>query len=354
MFSPGASANDTAKARPNILWIVGENLCLDLGCYGAKNVKTPNLDGLASRGVTYHKVFATSPVCAPSRSAFMTGMYQTTTDTHHMRSHRQDDFRLPPGVRPLTHRLQDVGYFTANITHIGDREVGTGKIDLNFVNEGEIYQSNRWSDLKENQPFFAQINTLEAEYDIYDRRSAEKDRVKWVGEDRHPQIATPENVTPPPYYPDHPIVREEWARYLNSISGMDIRIGWVLEQLQKEGLADDTVILFFGDNGRLEARGIHWCWNSGLHVPMILHWPKNFDAPPRYRPGTDNHEVISLLDVTATTLWMAGGRSSPNLCIQCPRPHRRNGRPAAFGQRRPLSLRSKFHPGGRVHDTQSL
>ena len=140
----------------------------------------------------------------------------------------------------------------------------------------------------------------------FDRKSWEKPRVKWVGEDSHPQIATPGNVTPPPYYPDHEIVREEWARYLNSVSGMDIRVGWILEQLEKEGLAEDTVILFFGDNGRLEARGIHWCWDSGLRVPLILRWPKNFPPPPQNRPGTASDQVISLLDVTATTLWIAG------------------------------------------------
>lgn len=292
--------------RPNILWIVGENLDLDLGCYGERNVRTPNLDGLAADGVRYRNVFSTSPVCAPSRSAFMTGMYQTSTDTHPMRSHRDDDFRLPPGVRPLTHRLQDVGYFTANITHIGEREVGTGKLDLNFVNEGPIYQSDDWSALKSHQPFFAQINMPEVEYDIYDRQTWKHPRAKWVGEDWHPRIATPENVSPPPYYPDHEITRQEWARYLNSVSGMDVRIGWILDALKKDGLADDTIILFFGDNGRLEARGIHWCWDSGLRVPMILHWSKNHPTPPQYQPGEVDERVISLLDITAATLWMAG------------------------------------------------
>lgn len=297
--------------RPNILWIVGENLKLDLGCYGAENVRTPNLDGLARRGVRYTHVFSTSPVCAPSRSAFMTGMYQTSTDTHHMRSHRQDDFRLPPGVRPVTHRLADAGYFTANITTIGDRVVGTGKLDLNFVNEGPIYESEDWSKLKRNQPFFAQINTPEVEYDIYDRKSASKPRVEWVGEHQHPKIATPENVDPPPYYPDHRITRQEWARYLNSVSGMDRRIGWVLDALRDDELADDTVIIFFADNGRLEARGIHWCYDTGLHVPMIIHWPQNFPAPPQYRPGSVNDQVISLLDLTATTLAIAGIQRPP-------------------------------------------
>lgn len=304
------SAHAAAK-RPNILWLVGENLALDLACYGQQNVRTPNLDQLAAGGVRYNRVFATSPVCAPSRSCFMTGMYQTTTDTHHMRSHRDDGFRLPAGVRPLTHWLRAAGYFTANIKQVGGRDVGTGKLDLNFVNEGQLYQTDDWSQLKANQPFFAMINSLEAEYDIYDRKSAAKPRVEWVGEREHEQIATDQNVTPPPYYPDHPVVRQEWARYLNSVSGMDKRIGWVLEQLRKDGLEEDTVIIFFGDNGRLEARGIHWCWDSGIHVPMILKWPENFPAPKQYQPGSVSDQVVSLLDLTATTLAIAGIERPP-------------------------------------------
>jgi len=295
-----------AAERPNILWLVGENIDLDLGCYGQKLVNTPHLDQLAAEGVRFTRVFATGPVCATSRTAFMTGMYQTTTDTHHMRSHRDDAYRLPPGVRPMTHRLRDAGYFTANIKTIGERVVGTGKLDLNFVNEGPIYESDDWAMLKSHQPFFAHINLPEVEYDIYDRRSGSKPRVEWVGEREHPQIATPENVTPPPYYPDHPITRQEWARYLNSVSGMDRRVGWVLDQLRTEGLEEDTVVIFFADNGRLEARGIHWCYDSGLRVPLIIRWPKNYPPPPQFGAGKVNEQVISLLDLTATTLAVAG------------------------------------------------
>ncbi|RMF36934.1 MAG: sulfatase [Planctomycetota bacterium] len=292
--------------RPNIVWIVGENFALDFGCYGMADVHTPQIDGLADRGVRFTNVFSTSPVCAPSRSAFMTGMYATTIDTHNMRSHRNDDYRLPPGVRPITHRLHDVGYRTGNIVRIGDRVVGTGKLDLNFVNEGPLYDTDDWDELTAHQPFFAQINTPEAEYDIYDRRSKEKPRVPWVGEEWHPQVATPHRITPPPYYPDHPLVREEWARYLNSVSGVDVRVGWVLEALERQGLADDTIVMFFADNGRLEARGIHWCFDSGIHVPLIIAWPKNFPTPKPYAAGAVDDRVISLLDVTATTLAMAG------------------------------------------------
>ncbi len=302
-----------AERRPNILWIVAENVKLDFGCYGAQGVRTANVDGLAADGVRYTRVFATAPACAPSRSAFMTGMYQTSTDTHHMRSHRTDDFRLPAGVRPLTHWLKDAGYFTANITTIDGQTVGTGKLDLNFVNEGPIYDSADWAALKTHQPFFAQVNMPEAEYDIYDRKSASKERVEWVGEREHSQIATPQTVSPPPYYPDHEITRQEWARYLNSVSGMDRRIGAVLDKLRADGLADDTVVFFFADNGRLEARGIHWCYDTGLHVPLIVRWPKNFPAPRQVQPGTENGAVISLLDLTATTLWVAGVPRPPGM-----------------------------------------
>jgi arylsulfatase A-like enzyme len=135
----------------------------------------------------------------------MTGMYQTTTGTHHMRSHRDDDYRLPEGVRPVTQRLKDAGYFTANISNIGDK-----------------------------------------------------------------LVATPESVPVPPYYPDHEITRQEIARFYNSVTGMDIRVGWILEELEVEGLADNTIVVFFGDNGRLDARGIHLCWDTGLRVPLII------------------------------------------------------------------------------------
>jgi len=296
-----------AAEKPNILWIVGENFSNDLQCYGQENTATPNLDALAKAGIRYTNAFSTSPVCAPSRSCFMLGMYQGTTDTHHMRSHRDDDFKLPPGIRPITHRLKDTGYFTANITHMGKEETGTGKLDLNFVNEGKLYDSAQWDDLRGNQPFFAQINLPEAEYDIYDRKSAEKERVPWVGEEWHPKVATEKNVTPPPYYPDHPVSRQEWARYLNSISGADVRIGKILSRLKKDGMDDNTVVIFFSDNGRLTARGIHWPFDQGLRVPLIVRDAKNFPIlSAKEKPGIVSDRVVSLIDLTATTLAIAG------------------------------------------------
>ena len=337
-----------AEARPNILWLIGENLSHDLACYGGKNVRTPHVDRLAQEGVRYTRVFATNPACAPSRSAFFTGMYQTSIDAHAMRSHRNDGFRLPAGVRPITHRLREAGYFTANLKSIGKLAIGTGKLDLNFVNEGPIYDATGdWSVLAGRQPFFAVVNSHEAEYDIYDRRSFEKPRVEWVGEREHETIATQGNVTPPPYYPEHPVVRQEWARYLNSVSGMDRRIGWVLERLRADGLEDNTVVIFFGDNGRLEPRGIHWCYDCGLRVPLIIRWPKNFPAPQQICPGTIDERIISLIDLTATTLSIAG----------LPQPPLMQGRPflgSATAQGRTYAFAARDRIDETVHRIRSV
>ena len=338
----GLAAEPSAARRPDILWLIGENLAHDLGCYGAKNLRTPNLDRLAAEGVRYTNVFATNPTCAPSRSAFFTGMYQTSTDTHPMRSHRSDAFRLPDGVRPVTHRLRDAGYFTANLKTLDGKEIGTGKLDLNFVNEGPIYHDNSsdWAMLPRDRPCFVVVNALESEYDIYDRQTWKHARVEWVGEREHEKIATPENVVPPPYYPDHPVVREEWARYLNSVSGMDKRFGLVLERLRAEGREDDTVIIFFGDNGRLEPRGIHWCYDSGLRVPLIIRWPKNFPAPPQSKPGMVNDEMVSLIDLAATTLAVAG----------VPRPMLMQGH-SLLGERTAPPRRYVFAARDRIDET---
>src|SRR5690349_23159482 len=142
----GAAAAD----RPNVLWLIGEDFSPDLGCYGTKEVSTPNLDRLAGQGVRYTRFFTTAPVCSASRSAFMTGMYQTTIGAHNHRSHRDDGYKLPEGVRVLTDWLRDAGYFTANIRELpeacGFR--GSGKTDWNFTYDGQPFDSDKWTDLK--------------------------------------------------------------------------------------------------------------------------------------------------------------------------------------------------------------
>jgi arylsulfatase A-like enzyme len=288
---PAAQAADAKPPRPNILWLIAEDIGVELGCYGAKEVWTPNLDQLAASGVRYAKAFTTAPVCSPSRSAFMTGMYQTTIGAHNHRSHRDDGYELPAGVRLLTGWIRDAGYFTANIRQLppslGFR--GTGKTDWNFAYKGRPFDSEHWADLKTRQPFFAQINFQETHRKFH-----------------APKRADPAKVVFPPYYPDHPVTRTDWAEYLDSATELDRKIGLVLKQLETEGLADNTVVVFFGDNGQAHVRGKQFCYDSGLHVPLMIRWPKQFAPPNHFRPGTVDARLIDVIDLAPTMLALAG------------------------------------------------
>lgn len=296
--SARSRGRQNAGTRPNILWLIAEDFGPHLGCYGTKEVWTPNLDRLAAEGVRYTHCFTTAPVCSPSRSAFMTGMYQTTIGAHNHRSHRDDDYRLPAGVRVATDWMRDAGYFTANIRTFPP-EVGlsgTGKTDWNFLYEGEPFDSDRWEDLKTHQPFFAQVNFRETHRPF-----------------TSPRRADPAKVEIPPYYPDHPVTREDWAKYLDAASELDEKVGKVLRQLEADGLADNTIVFFFADHGQAHVRGKQFCYDSGLHVPLLLRWAKNFPLPRHFQPGTVDHRLICAIDFLPTIMDIAGLKKPPQM-----------------------------------------
>jgi arylsulfatase A-like enzyme len=276
---------------PNILWLIAEDFGNHLSCTGTREVWTPNLDRLAAQGVRYSRFYTTAPVCSPSRSAFMTGMYQTTIGAHHHRSHRDDGFALPPNVRLLTHLLKDAGYFTANLRElppaVGFRD--TAKTDWNFTPPEKSFDSTRYADLKSHQPFFAQINFQETH-----RRFAA------------PKRADPGKIEVPPYEPDHPVTRADRAAYLDAASELDRKVGKILDQLEQDGLLERTVVVFFGDNGQAHVRGKQFCYEEGLNVPLIVRWPRTVSAPRHYRPGTVDDRLLMSIDLAPTMLALAG------------------------------------------------
>ena len=297
----GPAEPSAETARPNILWIIAEDLGTELGVYGHPEVETPNLDRLSAEGVRYTRAFTTAPVCSPSRSAFMTGMYQTTIGAHNHRSHREDGHPLPDGVRVITDWLRDAGYLTANIVDLtGDDDEtyfrGTGKTDWNFHYEGQPFDTDRWSDLAAGEPFYAQVNFPET------HRGVEWDTAHEYVERR----ADPAAVRMPPYYPDHPEARRDWAQYLNAVMSLDRKVGFVLDRLEDDGLAGRTVVVFMGDHGRAMVRGKQWPYDSGLHVPLIVRWPTGIPTPEGFEVGTVEDRLIAAIDVTATTLAIAG------------------------------------------------
>ncbi len=280
--------NGSAADRPNILWILGDDLGPLLGCYGHPLVRTPNMDRLANEGVRFTRAFTTAPVCSSSRSAFNVGLYQTTTGTHHHRSHREDGYRLPDSARLITDRLRERGYFTANVLGIAEGVRGTGKTDFNFAAE-RPFDGTHWNQRKPGQPFYAQINF-----------QAPHKGPAFVEARRQRALVDPGKVELPPYYPDRPTVRDEVANYLDAVNLLDRQVGATLDALRRDGLLDNTIIVFFGDNGRCLLRGKQWLYDAGTHVPLLVRWPGVAKA------ASVREDPVVALDITAQALAWAG------------------------------------------------
>jgi arylsulfatase A-like enzyme len=284
--------------RPNILWLVAEDFGPHLGCYGTTQVWTPNLDRLAAEGVRYTRAFTTAPVCSASRSAFMTGMYQTTIGAHNHRSHRDDGYEVPTGVKVAPDWFRAAGYFTANVQTF-PQEVnvtGTGKTDWNFTYHGRPFDSKDWSDLKPHQPFFAQVNFKETHRAF-----------------TSPRRADPAKVVIAPYYPDHPVTREDYAKYLDAASELDEKVGRILKRLEADGLAATTIVVFSADHGEAHVRGKQFCYDEGLHIPLIIRWPAAYPAPKQYRAGTVDDQLIAAIDFLPTLFDVAAAAPPPAL-----------------------------------------
>lgn len=283
------------ESRPNILWISAEDISPDLGSYGDDYSRTPALDKLASEGARYINAFSSAPVCAPSRSAIITGMYPTTIGSMHMRSKA-----VPPaGINAFTEYLRAGGYYCTN----------NSKTDYNF----EAPPSNRppdtvWDESStrahwrnrpdKNQPFFAVFNlvvTHESQIRV-SKEQYDKNTASLTTEHRH----DPAKAKLPPYYPDTPLVRRDWANYYDNISAMDFQVAEILRQLEGDGLAGNTIVLFWGDHGRGLPRAKRWVYDSGIRVPLLVRWPG------RIKPGSVEDRLVSLMDLGPTMLSLAG------------------------------------------------
>lgn len=305
VFSSGSCHG--AEMRPNILWIIAEDMGPELSCYGTPEVHTPAIDGLAERGMLFQKAFTVTPVCSTSRSSFMTGMYAMSIDAHNHRSHREGTNPLPDGVKVLTDWLRPEGYFTANIRQLSDDASesrfykGTGKTDWNFnyAKGKKPFDSSRFSDLKSNQPFYAQINFSETH-----RGAAWNESHEFIE-----KTADPKKVHIPPYYPDHSVTRAVWAQYLNAAMAADRKVAFIMERLKQDGLDKNTIVLFMGDHGRAMPRGKQWPYDSGLHIPLVIYWPEgneDLPLPSGYTRGKSSEQLVASIDFAATTLAWAG------------------------------------------------
>lgn len=287
-LAPGPLAAATAAAaaaRPNILWITCEDIGPHLGCYGHPDAVTPNLDRLAARGMIYTRAWSGAPVCAPARTAIIAGMYPTTLGAEHMRSL----VPMPPGTRMYPQLLREAGYYCTN----------NEKEDYNLLKPGVVWdESSRrahWTNRPPGRPFFAIFNhTVTHESQVRKRP--------------HTLVHDPARVRVPAYHPDTPEVRRDWAQYHDLISQMDARAGQNLRELEAAGLAEDTIVFFYGDHGPGLPRGKRFVYHSGLHVPLIVYVPEKWRhlAPPDYRPGGRSDRLVNFVDLAPTLLSLAG------------------------------------------------
>ncbi len=290
-----ASGAPQTATRPNIVWISAEDLSPDLGAYGDPYAVTPVLDRLAAQGATFSAAFSVAPVCAPSRSSIITGMYPTSIGTMHMRSKGVP----PPFVKAFTEYLRAAGYYTTN----------RAKTDYNVEAPpqhrppdsvwDETGNQAHWRNRPDPaQPFFSVFNittTHESQIRV-DAAQFAKVTARVAPGARH----DPAKAALPPYYPDTPLVRADWARYYDLVTAMDLEVGDILEQLEHDGLADRTIVFFWGDHGRGLPRGKRGVYESGTRVPLIVRWPGGL------RAGSVVDDLVTLMDLGPTVLSLAG------------------------------------------------
>jgi len=280
-----------SAARPNVVWIVADDMGLEVGALGDPLARTPHLDRLAAEGVRYVNAFATSGVCSPSRAALITGMYATSIGAHHMRSIVGGYQPVPPPeVKTFTEHLRAAGYWTSS----------RGKLDYQFSDVASGAPLTNWDDANgdwhgraSGQPFFAWLNLLDThESQLFGERPIETDLAL---------------IQVPPYYPDTPLVRRDLARHYDNVARLDAKVGEILGLLDAEGLAESTVVFFFADNGRGLPRDKRWVYDGGVHEPLVVRWPGRLPA------GEVDERLVSFVDFAPTVLSLAGVAIPPHV-----------------------------------------
>jgi uncharacterized sulfatase len=273
------------EKRPNILWVTCEDIGPHIGCYGDAFATTPNLDKLAAKSLRYRSCWSNAPVCAPARTTIISGLYPPSTGSEHMRSL----LPMPAGQKMYPQYLRQAGYYCTN----------NSKEDYNLDKPGQVWDESsakaHYNNRQEGQPFFAIFNfTVTHESQIRTRP--------------HKAVHDPSKVRVPAYHPDTPEVRQDWAQYYDKITEMDALVGKTLKELDDAGLANDTIVFFYSDHGSGMPRNKRTPFNSGLHVPCLVHVPDKWKqlAPPDYKAGAETDRLISFVDLAPTLLSLVG------------------------------------------------
>ncbi len=308
--------------RPNILFIVAEDMSLRVGAFGDSLARTPNIDKLAKKGVRYPNVFTTAGVCAPSRAGLITGMNQISMGGQHMRTGSRPAGGYycvpPPEVKAFPEHLRAAGYYTFNIAKEDYQFSGMRTKTGPFTVWDDEDNNKLWRKRKDGQPFFGMVNLMETHESGLFRPLGSKPHsfLHFIMQVIRPAMLMsnsigkegkapdPEKIVLPPYYPDTKTVREDFALYYKNINAMDNVVGDLLERLEKDGLASSTIVVWTTDHGDCLPRAKRDLTDSGIRVPMVIYWPEAY-RPKDVKPGEVDKRLISFIDLAPTFLDIA-------------------------------------------------
>ncbi len=269
---------------PNILWITSEDNSPLLGCYGDEFATTPHMDQLAAEGFLYTNAYANAPVCAPARNTIITGVHACSNGNEQMRS----TYQKSDTVRFYTEYLMSKGYYCTNNSKT---DYNTSSADPETM-WNECNRKAHYKNRKKKQPFFAIFN-LTTSHESSIHKSIPDAQL------RH----RPEDVTLPPYHPDTPEMRHDWAQYYDKVEDMDTQVGALLKELEESGLADNTIVFYYGDHGGVLGRSKRYLYETGTHVPFIIRIPEKFKhLYPASAPGEKVERLVSFVDLAPTLL----------------------------------------------------
>ena len=265
---------------PNIVFLFSDDHSWpDLGCHGNPGIRTPHLDRLAAEGTRFEHCYVASPQCSPNRSAVFTGCAPHTTSTSRLHT------PMPPWEPTFLEVLKERGYFAGAFRKVHQGPEFDKRWDF-YGPRGTPFE--RFFDAApKDRPFFLQLGFTDPH------------RPYRPGTFAPPH--DPASVTVPPYLPDTAAVREDLALYYDAIARMDAECGEVLRLLARRGLAENTLVLFTGDNGMPFPGAKGTCYDAGLRVPLVVRWPG------RVTPGSVRNELLSHVDLAPTWIEAAGG-----------------------------------------------
>ncbi len=297
----GGHARAAETNRPNIVWILVDDMSANFSCYGESAIRSPNVDALAAQGTRFARAFVTAPICSISRSALLTGCYQTTIGCqNHRAGSEKFPIHLPAGMKTAPQLLKEAGYHTSNVTFAAfmrsNGVVTIAKTDYNFVwDTAANYDLTHWARRNAAQPFFAQVQLQGGKH------RGRAPRAAWLKK----VTAALGSVTPasavklPPYLPDDETIRSDWAQYLDTVRYTDWEVGRIVQRLKDAGELERTVIIFWTDHGISHVRAKQFLYDAGIHVPLVVHGPG-------IAAGKVREDLVEHTDFAAATLALAG------------------------------------------------